>query len=367
MSNSESPNACTENATATALLLGLDLGTNSSVIAASHQGRKLELKRDIVKTVVGFPKAGIIPGILPSDAKALFGTDALDYRLHLDLKWPLHEGCVQDVETCRLFAQHLRSLVDDEGNAPLWGVVGAPANSTPEQQRDLRNTMVGVLDRMLVVPEPFLAAMGLRDDPAFARNGSATDPTKHSLIIDIGAGTTDLCLVRGYYPTTEDQISFPKGGNFVDGLIDEGIRRRYPDLKLTAVTVTQLKEDHSFVSGYDRDVKVKVYVHGRPRIVDFSEIIAEACGALMPLILKGIKDLFSCCDSDSIVHVMENIIVTGGGSQIHGLSEKIRETLLSEGYDCARTITPSDYKRLVAHGAIKIAEHARDDQWQVPM
>ena len=226
MSNSETSNAThAEQTTASAILVGLDLGTNTSVVTASRDGKRLKLKNDIVKTVVGFPKAGIIPGILPcSDTGALFGAEALDYRLHLDLKWPLHEGGVADVETCQLLAKHLRSFVDEEGGAALWGVVGAPANSTPELQKDLRRTMVDVLDRLLIVPEPFLAAMGLRDDPRFGKS----DPTKHSLIIDIGAGTTDLCLVRGYYPTAEDQVSFPQAGNFVDDLIVEGVRRRYP-------------------------------------------------------------------------------------------------------------------------------------------
>ncbi len=366
MSNSETSKAAQHehaHATATVVLVGLDLGTNTSVIAASCEGKKLKLKNDIVKSVVGFPKAGIIPGILPSDTGVLFGTEALDYRLHLDLNWPLDEGCVHDVETCQLLARHLRGFVDEESKCCLWGVVGAPANATPAQQKDLRRTMVGVLDRLLVVPEPFLAAMGLRDDPRFAKS----DPTKHSLIVDIGAGTTDLCLVRGYFPTGDDQISFPQAGNFVDKLISDGVRRRYPDLKLTPVTITQLKEDHSFVTGRGHEAKVKVYADGRPRIVDFADIICEACDALIPLILKGIKELLSRCDSDSIVEVMEHIIVTGGGSQIRGLAEKIEATLISEGYDCARTVTPTDYKRLVAHGAIKIAEHARHDQWQVPM
>ena len=364
MSKSESSKlAKTERATTAPALVGLDFGTNTTVVAASHKGKKLKLENDIVKTVVGFPKEGIIPGILPNDTDALFGSEALDYRLHLDLKWPLDEGCVHDVETCQLFAGHLRQIVDAESNASLWGVVGAPANSTPEQQKNLRRTMVNVFDRLLIVPEPFLAAMGLRDDSRFAKN----DPTKHSLIVDIGAGTTDLCLVRGYYPTADDQISFPQAGNFVDDLIVASVRQRYPDLKLTPVTITQLKEDHSFVSGHGDEAKVKVYVDGRPRIVDFTGIVGDACDALLPPILKGIKELLVRCDSDSIVHVMENIIITGGGSQIRGLCQKIGEILISEGYDCIRTVTPTDYKRLVAHGAVKIAEHARDDQWQVPM
>lgn len=356
-----------ESSKATAIHVGIDLGTNTSVIVASRDGVSLDLKQDMVRSVVGFPKAGIIPGILPNDKEPMFGDEAISFRLHLDLKWPLHEGFVHDVEVCRLLTKRLRLLVDPDANEVLWGVVGAPANASPERQRDIRASMVGVLDRLLIVPEPFLAAMGLREDPGFKKGGGSKDPTKHSLIVDIGAGTTDLCLVRGYFPTTNDQISFPQAGNFVDDLIFQGICRRYPDLKLTRVTITQLKEAHSFVDGFERDAKVKVYVDGRPRILDFGEIIQEACDALVPLIIKGVKELLARCDSDSIVDVMQNILVTGGGSEIQGLCEKIQNKLTDEGYDCARTSRPSDYKRLVAHGALKIAENVRDDQWQVPM
>lgn len=351
----------------TIVRVGIDLGTNTSVIQASQDGKAIDLKVDLVKSVVGFPKAGIIPGILPADTSVLFGDEAINYRLHLDLKWPLHEGFVEDLDVCKIFTRHLRSFVDPDGNHKLWGVVGSPANASPQRQRDIRATMVGVLDRMLIVPEPFLAAMGLRDDPAFRRASGESDPTKHSLIVDVGAGTTDLCLVRGYFPTADDQISFPKAGNFVDDMLYQGICRRYPDLKLTRVSITQLKEKHSFVKGFPRDSKVKVYVDGRPQVLDFGEILQEACDSLTPFILKGVKELLSRCDSDSIVEVMQNIIITGGGSEIHGLCEKIETELKNEGYDCARAVRPSDYKRLVARGAVKVADNVRDEQWQVPM
>jgi rod shape-determining protein MreB len=354
-------------AEATALRVGIDLGTNTSVILASRGGKPVDLKKDLVKSVVGFPKAGIIPGILPSDKEVLFGEEAISFRLHLDLKWPLHEGFVRDVDTCRMFTKHLKSLVDPDPSTRLCGVVGAPANASPERQRDIRATMIGVLDRMLIVPEPFLAAMGLRDDPGFQGSSGQDDPTKHSLIIDIGAGTTDLCLVRGYFPTADDQISFPKAGNYIDDLLEQSVSRRYPDVKLTRVSITQIKEQHSAVKGCSREAKVKVYVSGRPQVLDFSAIIQDACDAIASPILKGVKELLSRCDSDSIAEVMRNIIVTGGGSEIHGLCEKIEADLRAEGYDCARAIHPADYKRLVARGALKIAENVRDEQWQHPM
>jgi rod shape-determining protein MreB len=227
--------------------------------------------------------------------------------------------------------------------------------------------MVGLLERLLIVPEPFLAAMGLREDPGFKKDGNSADPTKHSLIVDVGAGTTDLCLVRGYYPTADDQISFSKAGTYIDEMLYQAICRRYPDVKLTRVTVTQIKESHSFVEGHERDAQVRVYVDGRPQLLDFTDIIREACDALTPFILKGIKELLSRCDSDSIVDVMQNIILTGGGSEIHGLCEKLEHALKTEGYDCAKVVRPADYQHLVARGAVKVAGNVRDDQWQVPM
>lgn len=345
--------------------LGVDLGTNTTVLCASVEGRPLPLEKDAVTTVVGIPKSGIIPGILPADASVLFGEEAIEYRLHLDLRSPLREGFVDDLQACRLFAAHLRDIVGVDDGDQIWGVVGAPANASAEREKTIRSAVSGFLDRILIVPEPFLAAMGLREDEGFRDvHGTNVDPTKHSLIVDIGAGTTDLCLVRGYFPTAEDLISINRAGDHIDSLIHDAIRRRYPDIKLTAVTVRNIKEQHSFVSGFEREARVKVYVDGRPRTLDFGAMISDACDALVPLIVDGIKELLKRCDSDSAVNVMENIIVTGGGSQIQGLPEKIQAYLRDEEYDCARCIVPADYKRLVARGALKIAENVRDDQWQ---
>lgn len=350
----------------TTLRLGVDLGTNTTVLQLADNDAGVTLSSDSVRSVVGFPKQGIIPGILPSDADVVFGDEAVNLRLHLDLKSPLRDGFVEDVAVAKVFTGHLRTLVDPDGVHKLWGVVGAPANATPKKQKDIRSTMVGFLERMLVVPEPFLAAMGLREDPGFLESGAHVDPTKHSLIVDIGAGTTDLCLVRGYFPTAEDQTSFNKAGDFIDNRMRETVERRYPDLSLSPVTVTAIKEKHAYVGGDTREATVKVYVDGRPQKLDFGEIIHEACEAIIPDIVSGIKELLKCCDSDSTENVLQNIIVTGGGCMIDGLCERVQEVLRADGYEDAVTRRPSDYKRLVAGGALKISENVRDDQWQVP-
>jgi rod shape-determining protein MreB len=336
------------------------------VQVSDREAKPVNVPVDTVLSVVGFPKAGMLPGILPTDADALFGQEALNYRTHLDLVWPLKDGFVSDLDVGKRLAGHLRELIDPGRQQKLWGVVGAPANATAQKQKDLRSTMVGVLDRIVIVPEPFLASMGLREDKGPMSKGSELDPTKNSLIVDIGAGTTDLCLVRGYFPTEDDQISFPKAGSFIDERLHRAIQQRYPDLNVSLVTVTQIKEQHSYVGPETRDATVKVYVDGRPQRLNFGELVHEACEALVPLIVNGIKNLLKRCDSDSTEKILQNIIVTGGGSQIDGISERIQQLLRADGYDEAVTQTPADYKRLVARGALKIAQSVRDDQWQMP-
>ncbi|MBN1419736.1 MAG: rod shape-determining protein [Planctomycetes bacterium] len=360
------PEAKAETAQKTALRVGFDLGTNTSVFQVSKDGKRVQYSDDVVTTIVGYSKRGILPGILPKDATMLFGQAAIEYRLHLDLKWPLKAGHVFDVQTCRDFIGHMCSCIDPEGKSELWAVFGAPANSTPDKVKLIRSVAAGHCARMLVVPEPFLAAMGMRDEESVGKPGY-NDPTKHSLIVDIGAGTTDLCIVRGYYPDAEDEVSFDVAGDAVDEALRTGIQRRYPDLQLSRVTVTQLKEKYSFVGDGRKDAMVKLYVDGKPRMLDISSLVREACENLVQPILSGIKQLLRRCDSDTAESILQNIIVAGGGSQISGLSETIQSVLREEGYDCATTLTPPDYKRLVALGALKVADSVRDDQWQIPM
>ncbi len=349
------------------LLCGLDLGTNTSVFQVSSQdGKTVEYENDIHPSLVGYSKPGIIPGILPTTDKALFGEMALEYRLHLDLKWPLEDGFVADVEVCRQFVAYLRTQIDPKDVAELWGVIGSPANASKERQKGIRGAFAGVFQNVLIVPEPFLAAMGLRDDDRAGKDPTYVDPTKHSLIIDIGAGTSDCCLVQGYFPTAEDQVSVSIAGDTIDQKLAELVARRYPDIKLTRVTVTKMKEANSFV-GKDKTANVKVFVDGKPRSIDFGPLIREACEIVIEPILGCVRELFSRCDSESVEQVLKNIIVAGGGSQITGLPELIQKTLRDEGYEGASTTVPEDYRRLVARGALKIANNVGEDQWQVPL
>ncbi len=353
-------------ATKTVLRVGLDLGTNTTVFQVNRNGERVRYERDVVPTIVGYSKAGILPGILPRDADRLFGDEAVSHRLHLNLQWPLREGAVDDMNCCRDFLGHIRACIDPEEECEIWAVWGAPANASSEKIKLMRACAAGLFDRVIVIPEPFLAAMGLRDETRLSEP-DYVDPTRHSLLVDIGAGTTDSCLVQGFSPTPDDQISHPVAGDAVDKALGDRIRRRWPDLVLSRVTVTQLKERYSWVGSARREAKIQLFADGRPRLIAIAAMVRESCEILVPVIADGIKTLLRRCDSDSVVPILQNVILCGGGSAIPGLAELVQQTLRGDGYENAICRTPPDYRRLVALGAVKIAENVRDDQWQIPI
>ena len=81
-------------AKANILLIGLDLGTNKSCVLAGSPGTADITVSKVVPSVVGYVKDGIVDGIITGNAKVLYGQEALDQMLHVELVAPLDEGVI---------------------------------------------------------------------------------------------------------------------------------------------------------------------------------------------------------------------------------------------------------------------------------
>lgn len=359
---SETPNArMTEKSI---LYLGFDWGTNKSCLKASYAGSNDLLLEEIIPTVVGYAKEGIIEGLLPGDATTLFGKEALQHRLHLNLVQPMIDGVVEDLSAARDFAQHLRSRIDVPAGTEIRAVCGVPANADASARENLRKSVHGLFDRVILIPEPFLAALGFRDESRLS-DETYVDPVRNSLFVDIGGGTTDVCLVQGYYPTAADQISIPFAGDKVDALFRDAILKTYPDCEISAITLRNLKEQHSFVGENSAPVIVTVMVGGKSRKLDVTEQIKSACTELLNRILDTVKTLIVRASGDSVTELLQNIILTGGGSRIKGLDTELQRLLSEEGFENPQVRNVGErYKEFVAKGALKAAKQARENQWQ---
>jgi rod shape-determining protein MreB and related proteins len=345
------------------VLVGFDWGTNKSCIQVVKPGTE-GIATTVVPTVVGYAKDGIVDGILPGEGRTFFGEEALKYRMHLRLVQPMIDGVINDVAASRDFAQHIRSQIASETGTEIRAVIGMPANAERAARENLRQAVNGVFDRVLLVPEPFLAALGYRDESRLGQEGYV-DPVSNSLFVDIGGGTTDVCMVQGYYPTAEDQISFAFAGDKVDALIDEGIRKTYPDVQLSNLKIREIKEKHSYVGKAENPVVVSVIVGGKMRKLDVTAQIGAATEALLMEIYEAVKTLIVRANPDTVAELLENIVLTGGGSRIRNLDKELQRLLTEEGFEAPRVHVVGDgYKEFVAKGALKAARQAKETQWQ---
>ena len=347
------------------LKIGFDFGTNQSVLAGDHTGKELKLKTDTIFTVVGYAKPDVLPGVLPGNRRIFYGEEAISYRRWLDLRWPLDKGIVHDLDAAREFVGFLSSLISGNGKRQIWVVVGSPARTGTNDLENLRDALGTNFNRFLTVPEPFLAALGIRNESQL-NDPKYSDPVKNSMIVDVGAGTTDLCNLQGFYPTTDDQICITRAGNDVDIKLRELIERKYPDAKMHNVSVTRLKEQNSFVGPAKKKILLKLTIHGKPRELEVSELIGQACESMVPDIVESIMGLAKRCEQEIAELILANIILTGGGSLVSGLAEMVEKHLRDRGITMAKVTRAADYKKLVARGALKVAKMARDDQWQHP-
>jgi rod shape-determining protein MreB and related proteins len=359
------PMARTGPAKAGVLLIGLDLGTNKSCVLAGPTGSTDITVSKVVPSVVGYVKDGIVDGIITGNARILFGEEALEQMLHVDLVAPLDEGVISRPDAARDFMQHIRQLADPSGKAEIRAVVGVPANAGEQARENIRRSVQGIFSRILLIPEPFLAALGYRDDSRVRQPGYV-DPVVNSLFIDIGGGTSDLCLVQGYFPTRDDQISIPFAGDAIDELLFDELSRTYPNNGLSRITVREVKEAHAYVGPSRKPLDIKVVIGGKSRTLELGDAVGNACNTLIDKIYPALTTLIASASSDSVVTLLQNIIITGGGSQIRGIDTVLQKRLSDDGFENPKVrLAGQDFQRYVAMGALKAARAARENQWQV--
>lgn len=333
------------------LHVGIDLGTSRSAISASNG------ERFVVDSFVGWPADMVAKKILKRSV--LIGHDAVANRTMLDLHRPLErgllkEGSDKDVEAVRELLKHLLGLVGVSANGKVdasnvRAVVGVPAAALRTNKQYLRNSMKGIVDSLLIVSEPFAVAYGL-------------DALLHTMIIDIGAGTTDFCVMKGRYPTEEDQRTLTVAGDSIDTQLLKLIEERYPQANVTIYMVRDWKEKYSFVGDAPQKALVTAPVKGVPTELDITNEMKAACETIVPPIIETMLDLLARVEPEFQERVRNNIILSGGGGLIRGLSEALEKALEQVGGGKVRYM--EDPVFIGSDGGLALAIDAPEGDWE---
>jgi rod shape-determining protein MreB and related proteins len=333
------------------LHVGIDLGTSRSAISASNG------ERFVVDSFVGWPADMVAKKVLKRNV--LIGHDAVANRTMLELHRPLErgllkEGSEKDVEAVRELLRHLLGLVGVKKNGKIdagnvRAVVGVPAAALRTNKQYLRNSMKGIVDSLMIVSEPFAVAYGL-------------NALLHTMIIDIGAGTTDFCVMKGRYPTEEDQRTLTVAGDSIDAHLLKVIEERYPQANITIFMVREWKEKFSFVGQAPQRVVVTAPVKGVPTELDITNEMKAACETILPPVVETMLDLLSRVEPEFQERVRNNIILSGGGGLIKNLPKALEDALKQVGG--GKVTYMEDPVFVGSDGGLALALDAPDTDWE---
>jgi rod shape-determining protein MreB len=334
------------------LYVGIDLGTSRTSVTASNG------VRETIESFVGYPKDPVAMKLLKKEV--LFGSEAREKRLSLNLHRPLEHGVLkfnadgsenQDSRRAAMdLVKEIVRLSKPRKDELVYAVIGVPAQAQINNKDAILQAARESVDSVMLCSEPFSVAYGL-------------DMLEDVLVIDIGAGTVDLCRMHGTMPEESDQITMNTAGDFVDEELGKEIAAAFPEAQFTKQMIKAIKERHSTVDANTEKITAELPVEGKPTEFEITEQVRTACQRIVPPIVEGLGKLISTFDPEFQDKLKGRVLLAGGGSQIRGLDRAISEEM-------QRTLGGGNVIRIEepmyggANGALKIAHDMPEEYWE---
>jgi len=313
-------------------------------------------------TAIGWPKDHV--ALAKVGSEVVFGKEIRRRRLILDVLRPFEHGLLKydDLEpgedtnevsrrheAARLIVAHAVSLMEPESGSPVYGVIGSPSRASTSNKHSIMQAARPSFDAMAIVPEPFAVAFSMSD-------------IDEALVVDIGAGTIDICPIFGKYPSEEEQGTSGFAGDSVDERLHELLEQTQPDECLPREMVRDIKEKYGFVHEPHRPVMVELPADDQPREFDLTDPLRDACRTIITPIVEGIREVLRKVDPEYRQVLRRNIVLGGGGSQLRGLDQVLEKELAAYGGGSVRRVYDSAFAG--AAGALKLAMAMPEEKWE---
>jgi rod shape-determining protein MreB len=317
----------------------------------------------MLPTAVGWPKDHV--ALAKVGREVVFGKEIRRRRLILDIVRPFECGLLKfnrpdgpdddagDVsrrnEAARLIVAHAVSLMEPKPDAPIYGVIGSPSRASTTNKQTIMDAARSSFAAVAIVPEPFAVAFSMGD-------------LDEALVVDIGAGTIDICPVFGKYPTEEEQVTIGMAGDSIDQRLHEMIEQSQLGISLPREMVRDIKEKFGFVHEVHKPVVVELPTGDGPRPFDLTETLRESCRVIVSPIVEGIREVLRKVDPEYREILRRNILLGGGGSQLRGLDQALEKELEGFGGGTVRKVYDSAFAG--ADGALKLAMAMPVEKWK---
>ncbi len=349
---SDSPETTTEKDHGV-LYLGIDLGTSRTCVAASNGVRAS------MSSYVGYPKDVVSRKLLKKDV--LFGEEAEERRLSLHFYKPLEKGVLKASEAggkegeanqraARDLIREIIRRARPRKDELIYAVVGVPAQASIKNKEAILAAAEEAVDSVMLCSEPFAVAYCL-------------DWLDDVLVVDIGAGTVDLCRMHGTMPEDADQLTVYYAGDYIDQEFAKRIKAAHPEADFSIGMLKRFKEEYASVADQMERAIIELPVKGKPTPFDVTDELREACRLIIPHIVEALDQLVATFDPEFQSRLKNRVLLSGGGSLIKGLDHAVQDHMrkvLGEG----TVIRAEDPFYGGAEGALKIAHDMPEDYWQ---
>lgn len=248
---------------------------------------------------------------------------------------PLREGVISDYTvTERMLKYFIQRATKGGVMSTLFKphvVISVPSSITEVEERAVIDaaTQAGA-GKVHLIEEPLAAAIGVGID--------ISQPCG-SMVVDIGGGTTDIAVISLGGVVHSESIKI--AGDTFDEAIIKYIRRKY-NILVGERTAEELKIKIGCVVKRDKllamDIRGRSLVSGLPKTLQVtSDEMYEALSETASSIVESVRNIIEATPPELVGDISaRGIILTGGGSLIHGIARLIQgetgiKTIIADG------------------------------------
>ena len=294
--------------------IGIDLGTANVLIFI--KGRGIVLNEPSIVVVDTETKRVIAVG---EEVKEMLGRTPGKVKA---IK-PMKDGVIADFELTEIMLnEFIKKAKARKVITKPRILICCPTNITPVEKNAIKEAAERTGARKVYIEE----------EPKVAAIGAGMDISKPSanMVLDIGGGTTDIAILSMNGIVSSESIKI--AGNQLDQDIIKYIRDKYKlligeqtaeDIKINFANVYKPKKSEKI------EIKGRDLITGLPKALEISqEETKEALDDSINRMIKSCKNVLEQTPPELSADIVEKgVILTGGGSLLTGLLERLEEEL----------------------------------------
>lgn len=233
---------------------------------------------------------------------------------------PLKDGVIADFELAEQMIRYfIRAAQVSRVPRPRIAVC-VPSGITEVERRAVRDSAEHAGAReVYLIEEPMAAAIGV---------GLPIDEPVGSMVIDVGGGTTEIAVIS--LSGIVNSISIRIGGDEMNEAIIQYFKKN-ANLLIGENTAEDIKCELGSAKPYPDDqkrmIKGRDMIAGIPKTIEVtSKQVQEALTESVNAIVDSVKMCLEMTPPELSADILDRgILMTGGGAQLKGLDERLRE------------------------------------------